>query len=130
MTVMTWRIRSAVIALALFVLGTTGAGVTSAPTFASGAAASGPTAGTPADTSYLDPFGLAAVIDGANPSAAPGAGTGNAFTGEDSAGDEDPGAGGDGATPRDRSFTAVFDEDQDFSERSFLAPPTTGPPAA
>jgi hypothetical protein len=130
MTVMTWRIRSAVIALALFVLGTTGAGVTSAPTFASGAAASGPTAGTPADTSYLDPFGLAAVIDGANPSAAPGTGTGNAFTGEDSAGDDGRGMAGTATVPRDSAFTTVFDEDQYFSERSFLAPPTTGPPAA
>jgi hypothetical protein len=122
---MTWRIRFAIIALALLALGTF-----LATNPALRGAASGPTAGTPTDLSRIDPFGAIAVKDGAAPSGAPGAGGGNAFASEDGAGDEGPGDDSDGATPRDRSFTAVFDQDQDFSERSFLAPPTTGPPAA
>jgi hypothetical protein len=127
---MTWRLRSAVVALALFALGFAGAGVSLASTFAPGAAASGPVAVTPDEPSRVDPFDVSAVADGAGPCTAPGAGTGNAFTGEDGSGDDDPRGAGTATVPRDGSFAAVFDESQDFSEPSFLAPPTRGPPAA
>ena len=130
---MTWRTGFAIVALALFALGTAGTGVSPAGTLVPGAAASGPTDGAPdalSRISRIDPFGPAAVTNGANPAGAPRVGPGNTFASEDNAGDEDPGAGGDGATPRDRSFTAVYDEDQAFAARPFLVPPATGPPAA
>jgi hypothetical protein len=130
---MTWRTGFAIVALALFALGTAGTGVSSAGTFAPGAAASGPADGTPDDLSRIsrtDPFGLATVTNGANPAGAFPVGPGNAFASEDSAGDEGPGTAGDGALPRDHSFTAIYDEDQAFAARPFLVPPATGPPAA
>jgi hypothetical protein len=127
---MTWRTGFAIVALALFALGTGGAGVSPAGTFVPGAAASGPAGGAPDNLSPIDPFAAGAVTNGANPAGAPRVGPGNTVASEDNAGDEDPGAGGDGATPRDRSFTAVYDEDQAFAARSFLVPPATGPPAA
>jgi len=130
MTVMIRYTRSVVVAFALLMLGMGGTGAFAAPLFAPAAAALGLIAGTSAEPSQADTFGLFAATDGASPSAAPGAGTGNAFAGEDGGGDDGGGTVGTTTIPRDSSFTAVFDKDQDLSERSFLAPPTTGPPAA
>lgn len=129
-TVMIRHIRSAVVALALFMLGTAGTGASAAPLFAPAAAALGQVAGTFAEPSQADTFGLSAVTDGASPSAAPSVGSGSAFAGEDGTGDDGRGTAGTAVIPRDESFTAAFDRPQDFSERSFRAPPTTGPPAA
>jgi hypothetical protein len=130
---MTWRTGFAVVALALFALGTAGTGVSPAGTLVPGAAASGPTDGAPdalSRISRIDPFGPAAVTNGANPAGAFRVGPGNAFASEDSAGDDGPGAAGTATIPRDRSFTAIYDEDQAFAARPFLVPPATGPPAA
>jgi hypothetical protein len=123
-------LRTAAVALALFVLGPAGAVAFPASMGLPGAPACASAAATFDAFARLDVFGLTTISDSAGPSAAPGTGTGNAFAGEDGVGNDDGGTVGTATIPRDGSFTAAFDEDQDFSERSFLAPPTTGPPAA